>query len=256
MTIKTKAYLLEFIYFIIIIIACSTNPIEEELPQFFARLPMDYKIPILSNGDQNVSGEIMKFPENEILIPIQNNYLLTVSEMPDIIDNLSINFYNFSSDNYNKIDGQIYLEDVYNYLIKYAPEGMWISAALAQAYTEGGAGKDNGGVYSKTNNCFGIMAGPNWDGFVYSRTSGKVYKNYETAKKHGASDLFRAYLNMEESVKDYVDLIQTDRYKKALQQNSYKNYLKTIIDAGYCEDHIYNTWINVIKIFKLTKYDN
>ena len=253
MTTKIKIFLLEMFYCIIALVSSTINPLEEERPRFVARLPMDWGLPQLSSSDEEIENIfIAPYSINE---PIKNDNLLTIADMPDIISNLDVKFYNFSSENYNKADGKIYLEDIYNYLKDLAPKGMWISAALAQAYTEGGSGKNNGGVYSKTNNCFGITAGPGWEGFVYSRDTGKLYKNYATAQKYKAKDLFRAYLSIEESIQDYVSLIQTDRYKNALIQNSYKKYLKILIDSGYGEEHMYETWIDIIKMFKLTEYD-
>lgn len=174
-------------------------------------------------------------------------------ELPDIIK-LEVKIYNENSENYNTVDGKKYLDDIKTYLEKYAPEGMYLSAASAMAYTEGGAGKK--GIYRSTNNCFGIRASSSWEGYVYARSTGKVYKNYETARKYGGSDFFRAYDSMEESVKDYVNLITGDYYKEALNKSSPKEYLRYIINKGYGESSLFNMWLGVIDIYNLQQFDN
>lgn len=173
-------------------------------------------------------------------------------ELPDIIK-LEVKIYNENSENYNTVDGKKYLDDITMYLEKYVPKGMYFSAASAMAYTEGGSGKK--GIYRSTNNCFGIRATSSWEGYVYARSTGKVYKDYKTAQKYGASDFFRAYDNMEESVKDYVNLISGDYYKEALNKNSPKEYLKCILDKGYGESSLLNMWLGVINIYDLRKFD-
>ena len=119
--------------------------------------------------------------------------------------------------------------------------------------TEGGAGKS--GIYTRTNNCFGIMAGPSWEGYVYSRSHGMVFKDYSTAKRYGASGLFRVYNNIEESVADYVNLIQNGKYASALTTSNPSSYLLVLLANGYGESHMINTWTQVINKFNLTQYD-
>lgn len=176
-----------------------------------------------------------------------------VQELDDIIT-LDVDLYNDHSSEFNKIDGEDYLLDIIFQLYRYAPEGMQISAAAAMSYTEGGAGKQ--GVYKQTNNCFGIKAGPSWKGFVYDRTTQVVYKDYETAKKYGAgNDLFRAYSTMEESVKDYINLISIDRYRECLTAETPENYLIHLLNNGYGEKTSYSVWLYVINIYDLESYD-
>lgn len=172
--------------------------------------------------------------------------------LPDIIS-LNIKLYNDHKKDFNQVDGKAYLNDIRSYLVKYAPEGMFISAACAQSYTEGGAGK--AGVYSRSNNCFGIIAGRNWDGYCFSRTTQLVYKDYETAIKYGATDLFRAYDCIEDSVKDYVSLISGDYYKDALNTSSPKEYLSYILNKGYGGKESLWVWLEMIELYNLEEFD-
>lgn len=192
----------------------------------------------------------------------ENDKHLSGLDMPDIITDLNVNIYNYTSTGYNTEDAMVYLNDIQSCLLIYAPEGMWISAAMAQAYTEGGAGKNNS-IYSRTNNCFGITAGPGWAGYVYSRNTGRVYKNYEVAKNYGEKNqsrgggpnLFRAYHCMEDSVKDYVELICSEYYAGALDIDSPEAYLQYLVNRNYGGQSMYYVWINVMNRFKLKEFE-
>lgn len=204
----------------------------------------------------NVSAilcELKSVSMNSPEIIASDNTVETKVELPDIIDDLDIKLYNINEEGFNKKDGRLYLADIANLLDKYAPDGMLKSVACAMSYTEGGAGKT--GVYAKSNNCFGIMATDAWEGLVYSRSTGDVYKDYATAKKYGADDIFRAYTSMEESVKDYVDLITGDYYKDVLNITDHYSYVSYIIDKGYGEERMIDTWLSVIHMYNLKKYD-
>ena len=174
--------------------------------------------------------------------------------LPNIIKTIEVRLFNDHKLDFNLIDGRAYLDVVSIYLHKYAPEGMYLSAALAQAYTEGGAGK--AGVYTLTNNCFGITATPSWEGYVFSRTTQLVYKDYSTAKAYGATDLFRAYDSIEDSVIDYVSLIQTERYDEALFTTSPKEYLSHLLNNGYGEKESLYVWMEMIDLYDLHEVDS
>lgn len=210
--------------------------------------------PNLDSGTPNIpEKEIKEFIiEESVEQAIEEVNKYKPKELPDIIT-VEVKIYDEHGENYNTADGKEYLNDIKKYLEKYAPDGMYLSAASAMAYTEGGSGKK--GIYRSTNNCFGIRAVPSWEGYVYSRSTGKVYKDYETSQKYGAKDLFKAYDNMEESVRDYVDLISGDYYNKALTKNSPKEYLKYILDKGYGESTLLNMWLGVINIYDLQQFD-
>lgn len=201
---------------------------------------------------QDVSAEddIVNETSNDLSEDADDNLIGEIT--PDIITNLNIKLYNQNDPDYIA-DAEIYFKDIYYYLFKYAPSGMWISAAMAQAYTEGGAGKF--GIYTRTNNCFGIMAGYSWDGYVYARSHGVVFKDYSTAKRYGAYGLFRAYESVEDSVRDYITLIQNKRYSSALNAQSSYYYLSILLANGYGENHMIDTWMQIIDKFNLTQYD-
>lgn len=211
----------------------------------------------LNKGDEESNEQIPAIqPTEEIIVETEEKAeppIETPKQLPDIVK-VEVKLYNENGENYNTIDGKKYLDDITMYLEKYAPKGMYFSAASAMAYTEGGAGKK--GIYRSTNNCFGIRASSSWEGYVYARSTGKVYKNYETARKYGGSDFFRAYDSMEESVKDYVNLITGDYYKEALNKSSPKEYLRYIINKGYGESSLFNMWLGVIDIYNLQQFDN
>lgn len=131
--------------------------------------------------------------------------------------------------------------------------GVPVSAALAQAYTEGGAGKY--GVYTVTNNLFGIMATPEWSGWVYGKENGRVYWSYKSAVYTGNKTIFKAYSDIHESIQDYLELVSTNiRYSKALFQSSYI-YLSELVKNGYGEQHMYQVWMTIIEQYELEKYD-
>lgn len=172
---------------------------------------------------------------------------------PDIITDIEVKLYNNNKPGFNPIDGAEYCKDIAALLTKYAKPGIRIGAGCAMAYTEGGAGKQ--GVYSRANNCFGIRANQHWNGWVFSRSTQTVYKDYATAVKYGASDFFRAYPNMEESVKDYIKLIQNNRYGKVLTMDNDYDYLHHIVNQGYGPKHLADDWLWLIKYYNLTQYD-
>ncbi len=171
-------------------------------------------------------------------------------KMTDVI---KVHLYNTHKTTFNKQDASLYFSDVYRLLKIYYVDGVWCSAVLAQAYTEGGAGKT--GVYANTNNLFGMRASSTWDGYVYARSTQTVYKSYEVAKKFGAKDLFRAYGSINESIRDYLKLVQRDNYKSALSAKSPRGYLKVLLKNGYGTPSMLGVWSEVIEIFDLTTYD-
>ena len=178
---------------------------------------------------------------------------ITPKPKPDIITDIKVKLYNNKEEGFNKVDGREYIEDIYKYVNQYAPEGMLKSVACAMAYTEGGSGKQ--GVYVCSNNCFGIMATSAWEGMVYSRTTGKVYKDYETARKYGADGLFRAYDCMEDSVKDYIRLMSGSYYGEVLKITDHATYIQYILDKGYGEPHLKGMWLSLIDMYDLKQYD-
>lgn len=176
-----------------------------------------------------------------------------VEQVTSDIIKVNVKLYNEHSEGFNPEDGAMYIYDIAALLHKYAPEGMRISAGCAMAYTEGGSGKM--GVYAVTNNCFGIRATPQWDGWVYARNQGIVYKDYSTAKANGGADFFCAYPTMEESVAHYVRLISGDYYNHAFTYDNDHDYLQYILSKGYGEAHLLDTWLYLIKMYNTTQYN-
>lgn len=213
---------------------------------------------ISEESSENITDEIPEDSEpNNTEDEDSGKHLFGVETNPpqegDIVCNIQIRYYNDYNMSYNQVDGAHYLGDIAALLTKHAPRGLRISSGCAMAYTEGGAGKQ--GVYAQTNNCFGIRAGANWDGWVYSRITGKVYKNFATAQKYGAKDLFRAYPDMEASVIDYVSLMQGSRYNGVLNAQSDDAYFSYLVNRGYGEKRMAHTWLSIVNMYNLTQYN-
>ena len=205
------------------------------------------------SDDSDISLMSFELTLNDMLISGYDNILsIPVYDSDDnLVTLINVCTYNKKKVDFNIADGRLFLADVSLLASRYDYSGIPLPALLAQAYTEGGAGK--AGVYLKSNNLFGLKAGPAWDGFVYARDKGITYDSYETAKAHGAKDLFRAYMCMDDSIADYIDLVQTSsRYRSALGKNS-KLYLKALVENGYGNPEMLSTWTQLIKLYKLDK---
>lgn len=162
---------------------------------------------------------------------------------------IKVYFYDRNQSGYNKIDGELFFYDLIDYCLQLDLGGIPLEAMLAQAYTEGGAGKQ--GVYRMSNNLFGIRAGANWDGYVYSRDLKKLFTDFRSAVAAGGRDLFKAYDDIKDSINDYVALIHSSAlYKGALGKSS-KRYLKHLVEHGYGDPAMVDIWLNVIKIYRL-----
>lgn len=129
---------------------------------------------------------------------------------------------------------------------------LFTSVVIAQACLETGYGKSE--TMMKANALFGIKATNNWKGKVYNTRTNEVYNGITT----NISAYFRAYSSMQESVKDYFDLIcNLSRYTKAKNCNSYDECIKAIANGGYATDPNYaELVIKIIKLYELNKYDN
>lgn len=174
-------------------------------------------------------------------------------EEPDIITDITVKRYNNHKEGFNPVDGAEYCKDIAALLTKHAPRGLRIGLGCAMAYTEGGAGKQ--GVYIRTNNCFGIRATKSWSGWVFSRSTQTVYKDYETAVAYGATDFFRAYPTMEDSVKDYIRHMKNNRYGKVLTIDNDYDAAHHIVNQGYGPEHLADDWVWLVKYYNLTQYD-
>ena len=131
----------------------------------------------------------------------------------------------------------------------------WVlpSVCIAQAALETGWGTAS--IMTKANAYFGIKAPKNWKGKVYnSKTSecydGKTYTNITAC--------FRAYDSVEESVKDYFDLITgLKRYAGAVNEKDPLKSITAIKDGGYATAPNYvSSIMSIINGYNLTQYDS
>lgn len=132
---------------------------------------------------------------------------------------------------------------------------------VAQACCESKYGTAN--IMKNANAFFGIKANPSWvkaakyGGLVYSAKTKECYdgKNLTTI-----TDKFRAYKNMEDSVRDYFDLMATSLYKKCLTKDTVKDCITSIKNSGYATavnyvstiTQIYNANRQRIEQYKVT----
>lgn len=130
----------------------------------------------------------------------------------------------------------------------------WVlpSVCIAQAALETGWGTSS--LMKKANAYFGIKA-TGWRGKVYNSATlecydGKTYTNINAC--------FRAYDSVEDSVKDYYDLITgAARYQKAVNETDAKTAITAIKNGGYATDPTYVTKVmKIIENYNLTKYDS
>lgn len=130
---------------------------------------------------------------------------------------------------------------------------LFNSVVIAQAICESNWGQSK--IMMKAKAIFGIKAGKNWKGKVYSA---KTQECYDGIKYTTIKDTFRAYNNLEESISDYFNLITTSKnYKKALYTNSPLECITAIKKGGYATSPTYiNTIMQIINSSNLKQYDN
>lgn len=137
---------------------------------------------------------------------------------------------------------------------EYLSRTKWVlpSVCIAQAALETGWGTSS--LMTKANAYFGIKA-TGWRGKVYNSATlecydGKTYTNINAC--------FRAYDSVEDSVKDYYDLItKSSRYSKAVNNSDANATITAIKNGGYATDPGYiNKIIKIIDQYGLRKYDD
>lgn len=119
-----------------------------------------------------------------------------------------------------------------------APAGISPLAVVAQAALETGWGKrvmDSAPAQS-SHNLFGIKASGSWAG-----PTAKVNTlEYRDGVAKPQLEKFRAYASYEDSLKDYVSLLQKPRYQGALQQGKDPSaFAEQLQQAGYATDPNY-----------------
>lgn len=127
---------------------------------------------------------------------------------------------------------------------------LFNSVIIAQSVLETGWGQSN--IMMKANALFGIKAGTGWKGKVYSSSTLEIYDGVEKTELA----TFRAYNNIEESIRDYYNLIEKN-YKKALGCGSQKESIEAIKNGGYATDPDYvNKIMSIINANEfINKYD-
>ena len=130
----------------------------------------------------------------------------------------------------------------------------WIlpSICIAQSALETGWGTSN--LMIKANAFFGIKAGKTWKGKVYSSKTAECYDGVSFTT---ITALFRAYDSLEDSVKDYFDLIcNNKRYSGAVGKTDAEACITAIKAGGYATDPDYVSKImNIVEKYDLTRYD-
>lgn len=130
---------------------------------------------------------------------------------------------------------------------------LFSSVVIAQAICESGWGQST--IMMKANAIFGIKATASWNGKVYNANTKECYDGVNYTNINAC---FRAYNSLEESIKDYFDLILgLSRYKNAINCSSPLECITAIKNGGYATSPTYiNTIMSIINANNLTKYDN
>lgn len=121
------------------------------------------------------------------------------------------------------------------------------SLCISQSILESNWGKSAPG-----NNIFGIKKGSSWKGKVRE----VVTHEHLDGKKVKTTAYFRVYDSIEESIIDYLKLLQISRYKKVPGEKNYKKACEEIRLAGYATDPNYSKkLVNLIEQYKLYLFD-
>ena len=129
------------------------------------------------------------------------------------------------------------------------------SVCIAQSAHETGWG--TAGIMVKANAFFGIKAGGSWTGKIYTADTFEVVngESYNTVAN------FRAYDSLEDSVRDYYDLMSNSRYSSALSTLEKRlTPLETVTrlwQAGYATDPPYVELVmDLLNGRELDQYDS
>jgi flagellar protein FlgJ len=109
---------------------------------------------------------------------------------------------------------------------------------LAHAALESGWGRRQilGADGKSSYNLFGIKAGAKWDGGVVNAATTEYSNGVPQSKR----EPFRAYASYAESFRDYAALLQGNRYREVLGQNSdAAGFARALQQAGYATDPMY-----------------
>lgn len=109
---------------------------------------------------------------------------------------------------------------------------------LAHAALESGWGRRQilGADGKSSYNLFGIKASAKWDGDVVNAAT----TEYSNGVPQNKREPFRAYASYAESFRDYAALLQGNRYREVLGQNSdAAGFARALQQAGYATDPMY-----------------
>lgn len=118
------------------------------------------------------------------------------------------------------------------------------ATCCAQACCESGYGQS--AIMANANAFFGIKAIKSW--VNAAKYGGKIYNAktkecYDGSTYTSISACFRAYNSLDDSVRDYFDLIEGKRYAASLQASSVKDCIKIIHEGGYATSPTYQSTI-------------
>lgn len=118
---------------------------------------------------------------------------------------------------------------------------------VAQACCESAYGTAT--IMKNANAFFGIKASSGW--VKAAKYGGKVYNAatkecYDGKTYTNINACFRAYNNMEDSVRDYFDLIEGARYRASLTKDTVLEAITCIKNGGYATSPVYISTINTI----------
>lgn len=118
------------------------------------------------------------------------------------------------------------------------------ATCCAQACCESGYGQS--AIMANANAFFGIKATKGW--VNAAKYGGKVYNAktkecYDGSTYTSISACFRAYNSLDDSVRDYFDLIEGKRYAASLQASSVKDCIRIIHEGGYATSPTYQSTI-------------
>ena len=138
----------------------------------------------------------------------------------------------------------------------YTNYGILPSLAIAQAILESNWGRSE--LAQKSNNLFGIKAGPDWQGESVMHNT----KEFVNGKMITVQAPFRAYNTKADSIKDHGKFLRyrkngnVFRYQKVWESTDYKQATYEVWKAGYATDPNYvKKVVNVIERYNLQQHD-
>lgn len=166
---------------------------------------------------------------------------------------------------YTTAQAKEFISDIAPYIQKYSKEYGYkvVSPIIAQAICESGI---TSVLSIRYFNYFGLKAGSStkgvfgvWDGTVVKLST---KEEYTPGTLTSIKDLFRVFREdsehtaMENGVRGYFEFLNYSRYKALKNCTTPKEFLQTIVKAGYCTSTTYvNTCMNIINKYDLTKWD-